>query len=261
MKPWNAVVLAGDRAEDNPVAKIAGVVCKAEAELAGKMQLERVFSALAQSTAINKIYSVGPDENFTQNKLQLNNLFEKYCVHRLPVAAGPSVSALRGLQQSAHYPTLILTCDLPLLQPSLIDRYCQQMTEVNADFVIGAVEEKLIKELLPSLKKTVYRFGGQSLCFANLFSVLTESGLRAIEFWQDIEGSRKKPLEVIRRVGWTSVMRYKLGMLDISQAAQQLSRITGAQVAIENIIQPELAIDVDSADDYELLQSYLRAQA
>ena len=259
MEYWNAVVLAGDRAENNPVAKIAQVACKAEARLAGKTQLERVFSALAQSKAVKEIYSVGPDEQFIQNTLELNDLFEKYAVHRLPVASGPSISALSGLQQSAHYPTLVLTCDLPLLHPTLIDHYCQQIINVDADFVIGAVEEKLIKELLPTLRKTVYQFGGESLCFANLFSVLTKSGLRAIEFWQDIEGSRKKPLEVIRRVGWASVLRYKLGLLDISQAARQLSNKTGARIAIENIIQPELAIDVDSAHDYELLQTYLYA--
>ena len=261
MEHWNAIVLAGDRAESNPVAKIAQVACKAEAKLAGKTQLERVFSALAQSKSIKEIYSLGPDENIVQNKLEIDNLIKKYNVHRLPVASGPSISALNGLQHSAYYPALVLTCDLPLLDSKLIDRYCQQMINVDADFVIGAVEEKLIKELLPTLKKTVYQFSGRSLCFANLFSVLTKSGLRAIEFWRDVEASRKKPLEVIRRVGWISVLRYKLGLLNASHAARQLSNKTGARIAIENIVLPELAIDVDSVHDYQLLEAYLLGHA
>ena len=257
MKKWNAVILAGDRSKQDSVAQHAKVNCKAEVVLAGKTLLEHVIAALADSSSISKIFTVGPDPAIVKNIERLNEVFERYNITPLPIAEGPSRSALRGVKASSRYPTLVLTCDLPLLNANLIERYCGLIAEANADFIIGAVEYKQITRLFPSLKKTNYMFGSQSLCFANLFAVHSEKGLRAIQFWQDIEGSRKKPLEVIKRVGWTSVLRYKAGLLNIDHAAQQLSRKTGARIAILNIDFPELAIDVDSVDDFEQLQNYM----
>lgn len=258
MKHWNAVVLAGDRGTNDPVAKIAQVSCKAETCVGGKILLEHVVSALADSQSINKIYSVGPDESSVSNGLLINALFEQYKVTRLPVESGPSLSALQGVQTSAHYPTLILTCDLPLLNADLVDYYCQHMSNVSADFAIGAVNYHSIIDQLHALKKTKYQFGQRSVCFANLFAVLSQSGMRAIEFWHGVEGSRKKPIEVIRKIGGLSVLQYKMGILSLEQAAKQLSRKTGTRVVIEDVLHPGLAIDVDTADDYKILQAYLK---
>ena len=257
MKKWNAVILAGDRSKTDSVAQHTQVNCKAEVVLAGKTLLERVIVALAKSTHISKIFTVGPDPAIVKNIERLNELLKRYNITSLPIAEGPSLSALQGVQASSNYPTLVLTCDLPLLNTELVECYFERIAEANADFVIGAVEHKYIAKLLPNLKKTSYLFGSQSVCFANLFAVLSEKGMHAIQYWQDIEGSRKKPLAVIKRVGWTSVLRYKAGLLDIDHAAQQLSRKTGARIAILDIDFPELAIDVDSVDDFEQLQNYL----
>ena len=254
MGVWNAVILAGDRAQDDPVAEAAGVSCKAEVRVGSSMLLSRVVSALAQSQSINNIFCMGPDESVVTDRSSINALFAEHDVTRLPVQHGPSLSALRGVQESAHYPTLIVTCDLPLLSARLVDEYCQRINKIDADFAIGAIESKLITDLLPELKKTKYQFGKQFVCFANLFSVLTESGMRAIEFWRSIEDSRKKPLEVIRQVGGISALQYKLGVLSLQQAARQLSNKSAANVAIVNLPCPELAVDVDSVADFELLQ-------
>lgn len=259
MKHWNAVILAGDRSIDDPVAKAAHVSCKAEARIASRMLLDYVVSALAQSQSVRRIFSVGPEENVVVDKAAVNALFKKYEVTQLPVEPGPSLSALRGVEESAHYPTLIVTCDLPLLNAGLVDKYCQHLNSINEDFVISAVNSQRIASLLPELRKTKYQFGKNSICFANLFAVLTESGMNAIDFWRSVEGSRKKPLEVIRQVGGFSILQYKLGMLSLDQAARQLSRKTAAQIAIEDIPYPELAIDVDTVNDYEILQKNMHA--
>lgn len=257
MKRWNAVILAGDRAQNDPVAKFTGVSCKAEAPIGSSMLLSRVVAALANSKSIEKIYCVGPDEQVVTDKLSITALLKEYNATRLPVEIGPSLSALRGVQNSAHFPTLIVTCDLPLLTADLVDDYCQMLNKVHADFVIGAVASARISNLLPELKKTTYQFGVQSVCFANLFSVMTESGMRAIEFWRNIEGSRKKPLEVIRQIGGFSILQYKLGRLSLQQAAWQLSRKASAHIEIVDMPYPELAVDVDSISDYKILQAKL----
>ncbi|MFK7795389.1 MAG: nucleotidyltransferase family protein [Gammaproteobacteria bacterium] len=258
MATWNAVVLAGDRGLTDPVANAANVYGKAAAKLQNIMLVERVVTALNQSDSINKIYAVGPSQQCLSEHLEISVLLDKHDVEIIDPAKGPSASAMRGVLASASYPTLLVTCDLPLLNSSIIDAYCQKVINVDADFVVGAIDYRLIGGAISALKKTKYKFNGQAVCFANLFAVLNPQGVKAIEYWQQVEESRKRPIELIRKIDWLSILSYKFGRLSLSQAANKLSHKVGAKLVIENFSMPELAIDVDSAHDYEVLSRYLK---
>jgi GTP:adenosylcobinamide-phosphate guanylyltransferase len=258
MTTWNAVVLAGDRGDSDPVAKAANVSGKAAAKLQNITLIERVLSALHQSNSINKIFVVGPSQQCIDNNSDVRAVLEKYNVDTIKPAKGPSASAMRGVLASARYPTLVVTCDLPLLNAVMIDDYCQQVINVKADFVVGAIDYVLIGESVSALKKTKYKFNGQAVCFANLFAVMNPQGIKAIEYWQDVEESRKRPIELIRKIDWMSILSYKLGRLSLPQVANKLSKKVGAKLVIEDFSVPELAIDVDSAHDYEVLCDYLK---
>ncbi len=258
MSSWNAVVLAGDRGVSDPVANAANVYGKAAAKFQNITLIERVITVLNQADSINKIFAVGPSQQCLDKHSNVSALLDKYSVEILAPAKGPSASAMRGVLVSASYPTLVVTCDLPLLESSMIDDYCQQVMNVDADFVVGAIDYSLIGMKIPELKKTKYLFNGQAVCFANVFAVLNTDGVKAIEYWQDVEESRKRPIELIRKVDWLSILSYKLGRLSLSQVADKLSNKVGARLVIENFSVPELAIDVDSAHDYKVLSEYLR---
>ena len=258
MTMWNAVVLAGDRGKSDPVAIAANVSGKAAAKLQNRMLIERVLAALNQSESINKIFVVGPSQYCLDQNPEVCALLEEYSVEIIKPAKGPSASAMRGVLASANYPTLVVTCDLPLLKASMIDDYCQQVVNVDADFVVGAIDYELVGKTVSALKKTQYKFNGQTVCFANLFAVISPQGVKAIEYWQDVEESRKRPLELIRKINWLSILSYKLGRLSLSQVADKLSQKVGAKLVIEDFSVPELAIDVDSAHDYEVLCDHLK---
>ena len=257
MKQWNAVILAGDRGPSDPVARAANVEGKAFAMLQDKTLMERVVSVLHESVYVNKIYTVGPKQGYLVKHPRIQSFLEKHAVHMVDPAAGPSASAIKGVMQSAFYPTLLVTCDLALLNANLVDEYCVKMSQVEADFVACAVDYQQIHKKIPALKKTQYHFDRQTVCFANVFSVLSASGLKAIEYWQDVEQSRKKPIELINKIDWLGVLKYKFGRLSLNQAASRLSSKVGARLEIATMSQPELAIDVDSAHDYRVIQDYL----
>lgn len=254
---WNAVVLAGDRSLQDPVAQAAKASCKAAASLAGVMLIERVLSALAQSKSINKIFVMGPQQDQLNQSQVLQTVFEKYAVTALPIASGPSVSAKQGVEYANYFPTLITTCDLPLIQAQHVEHYCGQMENIDADFVISAISHPSILQRVSELQKTTYKFNQEALCFANLFAVRNKQGLQALEFWRAIETKRKSPLKIIASVGWRSLLRYKLGRLSIEEVGAILSKQTQANIKLVNVACPELAIDVDSKQDYELLQRTL----
>lgn len=254
-KKYNAVVLAGDRGVNDPLLQHANVSNKAEVLLGGIMQLERVLIALSNARYINQIFVVGPNKRQASGVIQ--QLFAKYKVISIAKADGPSASALQGLKASAHFPTLVVTCDLPLLTADHIDNYCQQIFELTADFVVGAVNYKLIAASFPELKKTIYRFSDESICFANIFAVRSENGLRAIDFWREMEALRKNPLQIIAKLGWKNILLYKLGRLRLAHVAIILSKHVGVHVEIKNIACAALAVDVDSVADYEVMSNYL----
>ena len=255
-KQWNAVVLAGDRGDSDPVATAAGVRGKAFAKLQNTTLLERVISVLSATQVINQIYLVGPDHRYWEDNPSILSFVEQQGVHVLKPASGPSASALLGVKQSNFYPTLIVTCDLALLNANVLTEYCKVMRDVDADFVACAIDYHSIHAKLPELKKTQYRFGRRKVCFANIFSVLSPRGLNAINFWQSVEASRKKPVQLIGKIDWISLLLYKLGLLELDQVVAQVSNKVDAQLKIEHMAHPELAIDVDSAHDYQVIKKF-----
>ena len=257
MKKWNAVILAGDRGLTDPVAKAANVPGKALAKLGDVTLIERIVRTLNEAECINQIFSVGPSQKNLVNEKNISSMFLDYGVKYLEPDIGPSSSALLGVNTSAFYPTLIVTSDLPLLTVNIVEDYCSRIEDQNVDFVVTAVNYSSINNLLPELKKTQYRFGNQNVCFANIFAVMNATGLKAISYWRDIEKSRKKPLQVIRKIDWWSVLLYKFGCLDIDQASAKLSKKLGASLIIDQCSIPELAVDVDSSHDFQVLSRFV----
>ena len=156
MKPWNAVVLAGDRGENDPVASIANVSGKATVKLQHSTLLERVLGVLHQSSYINKIFTVGPSKACLSESPNLQEMLDRLDVTVIEQAEGPSASALRGIAVADYYPILLITCDLPLLEVRMLDDYCQKVESIDADVVVGAVDHSLIEAKIPELKKTKY---------------------------------------------------------------------------------------------------------
>jgi hypothetical protein len=75
------------------------------------------------------------------------------------------------------------------------------------------------------------------------------------QLWQQVEDQRKKPIRVIRFVGWGAVALYALGMLSLSSAAARVSRRMGVRVQVVTLPYAEAAIDVDSVADLDLVQA------
>ena len=73
---------------------------------------------------------------------------------------------------------------------------------------------------------------------------------------RDIENSRKKPFDIIKKIDWKSLLAYKLGFLALDQVAGTLSKKTGANIMISPSDVANYALDVDSADDYLIFQDY-----
>jgi hypothetical protein len=119
------------------------------------------------------------------------------------------------------------------------------------------VRHELVAEAFPETKRTVTKLSDGGYCGCNLFAFLTPQARMAADFWRKVEKERKKPLRIIKVIGWTTVLRYLLGRLSLKQALSQLSKKMHLKVGVVRMPFPEAAVDVDKVEDLVLVESIL----
>jgi CTP:molybdopterin cytidylyltransferase MocA len=253
---FSALVLAGDRRRDDPLVAASGHGCKALLDIAGKPMLLRVLDALRSAQCIDSISLSGPERASVEASEALQEQIGAGRVTWFPPASTPSTSASAVLRQlPPAQPVLLTTADHPLLLAEYVDFFCTAALSSDADAVVGLAPYVRVREIFPGMKKTVMRFAAEEYCGCNLFAFLTPKGRELAELWRAVESSRKTPWRVVRLLGWTAVLRYRLGWLSLDQAMQLLSRRTGVKVRAISMPFGEAAVDVDSLADHALVQA------
>ncbi len=122
---YTALVLAGERGGDDPVAAAAGVRQKCWVPAAGVPMLVRVIQALSDSTAVGRIVvSMNPAEAGQDGPVLDPNQGRK-SLKIVPCAATPATSALAAIEALEDpFPLLVTTADHPLLTPAIVDHFC-----------------------------------------------------------------------------------------------------------------------------------------
>lgn len=257
-----AIVLAGDRGPDDPlVQRFDAGGCKALLEIGGVAMLERVLNALRQAHSVAGVAIAGPSQEQLASNANISALLQQGAIDWHPPLATPSRSAYQALEAvPAEQPVLLTTADHPLLTATIIDNFCVGSLSQHADVCIGLAPYELVHEAIPAMRKTVLRFKDGEYCGCNLFAFLTPKGRSAAQQWQQVEQQRKSPLRVVRLLGWKAVCQYALGRLTLAGALAGLSKRLGLRVSAVLLQDAHAAVDVDSIDDYELVQQQFAVQ-
>lgn len=252
-----AVILAGERAERDALRDHAGVDSKALLDIGGTSMIARVIAALDGAASVASIHLSGPAEASVRGDAGLSEMIAQGHIDWTAPGPSPATSAYQMLTRfSASQPVLVTTADHPLLTSEIVDHFCRDSAETGCDVVIGLAPHDLVRASYPDLRKTVLRFRDGHFCGCNLFAFLTEDGRRMADFWRRIERERKKPLVVIGLLGMWAVLRYRMGWLTLQGALALLSRKIGLRVGVVILPYAHASVDVDSVDDYLLLQRY-----
>ncbi|WP_448508006.1 nucleotidyltransferase family protein [Immundisolibacter sp.] len=255
---FHAVVLAGDRGPDDPVARHTGAACKALAALGGQPMLLRVLDALAASAAVSGITLVGPSQAQLGTCAPLVARIAGGEIAWLPPAPSPSQSALVGLTGvPTGTPVLLTTADHALLQASWVDAFCAAAQATGKDAVVGLARHAIVQVAFPQSRRTALRFRDGAYCGCNLFAFLSPAGRRAPEFWRHVEQQRKKPHRLAAAIGPGTLLTYLCGWLMLDAGLARLSRRVGAQLGAVLLDDPRAAVDVDSVADFELVERLL----
>ncbi len=255
---FDAIVLAADREVENPVAKAAGMPCKALAKVGGKPMLAIVLDALRQSPYINACLLCGPPRKMLEGT-GIEALISQTQVNWIEPQHSPSLSVLTAFDAiGENRPILLTTADSALLSEEIVNYFCSHSLKCECDVVVGLVHYREVIARIPQAKRTTLRFADGPFCSCNLFAFLTPQGRKIVSFWRKLEQERKHPWRLIRALGPVALVRYWLGKLGTEDVVKEVKKKLGIRVHFLVLPYPEAAIDVDSVEDWELAQQLAR---
>ena len=249
---FTALVLAGSRGPEDPIARHCGIEHKCLAPVRGAPMLARVLEALAASASIGRIFVSLDDPSI------LTGLAPVVRCSAVVSGTTPSTSVLQALDEISHpLPLLVTTADHPLLSPAIVDGFCAEARANGADLVAGLTDARVIRAAYPEARRTYLRFADAAYSGANLFALLTPEGRRAVAFWRRVEQERKRPWRLVRAFGMGPLLAYLLGRLTLDDAMARASTVIGARIAAARLPFAEAAIDVDKPADLALVEAIL----
>jgi len=259
---FTAIVLAGSRRAEDPVASVFGQQYKALVPICGQPMVSRVVDALVASKSVRKIvivfdcseslYSSCPEFQVAADKIDIS-----------VVSCGTSIcdSLCKVIEASgAEWPYLVTTADHALLTPEMVDEFCGNAFG-QSDMAVGLVEKKYLDEKHPNSKRTYLPFRETKLSGANLFAFMNAEAMKAIEFWKSIERERKKPWRLFAAFGWANLFGLLLKRFTVDQAFERASRRLGVSARAIRLPFAEAAIDVDSPNDFIQVSEILESRA
>ncbi|MRR58343.1 MAG: MobA-like NTP transferase domain containing protein [Deltaproteobacteria bacterium] len=252
---FTAIVLAGDRGPEDPVARATGVSCKALVPVAGRPMVLRVLDALRASSVIDSILVSGCSSRLLGHVPELDGLISSGEIRLLENEASPSLSVLAALKASHNdKPVLVTTADHALLTPRMVDHFFTHAAETGCDVVAGLARSEMVAASFPESRRTVTRLRDGGYCGCNLFALLTPRAGNAVAFWRRVEEQRKHPLKIARVLGFVAVLRYLLGLLTLEEGLARLSALMGAHAGVVWMPDAEAAVDVDKIEDWALVE-------
>ncbi len=254
----SALLLAGSRKSEDPVARSKNVSNKVLADIGGKPMILRVLDTLDRVEIIKEKILCGPDSETLSCHPLLQSLVDSKSLHWVAPREGPSRSVGEVLARfDGHYPMLVTTADHALLTPEMVEFFIKEASREGVDVAVGLVPYPIVSAAYPDATRTVLRFKGKGFCGSNLFVLFGPNARRLVQFWSEVEQERKRPIKLIRRLGVWSLFRYLSGRLMVEEALDQLGH--RLQLRIKPILLPfpEAAIDVDTPQDVDLVEHIL----
>jgi GTP:adenosylcobinamide-phosphate guanylyltransferase len=252
MQSLTAVVLAGTRPGGDPLAQAAGVSHKALISIGGVPMLQRVLVALAAVPAVARIVVVIDRPEVVA---QLPGCGKPVKV--LSAASGPSASVAQALAAEGA-PLLVTTADHALLSPDWVEEFLAA-DNGGDDVLLALARRESVEAAVPGSVRTWLRFADGHYSGCNLFLLRTPAAQGVVALWQQLEADRKRPLAMLRRLGFSYALRYRCGWLRLEQALQRLSHLSGGRVRPVILRNGLAAVDVDKMADLVLVRTVVEA--
>lgn len=244
-----ALVLAGSRGGDEPVARYAGVAHKALVPVGGRPMLLRVMDALQGAGFDRIVVSTGAAE--------IAELARNAGAETIEAAPKLSHSVARALDRLGA-PLLVTTGDHALLESAWVTQFIADAPS-DADVAVLLAERRLIEQAAPGTKRTYLRFSDGAWSGCNLFLLQTPAAARALDLWVRVEAHRKQPWRIAALIGLGTLLRYAAGRLTAGEAVRRVGNSVGLRAAVVASRFGLSAVDVDKPADLDLVRRLVKS--
>jgi HAD superfamily phosphoserine phosphatase-like hydrolase len=252
---WSALLLAGTRSEEDPLAAHFKVTMKALVPVAGAAMIGHVVRTLAACPSIGRILILAQDPDLLRSG-DLSWIADMEDVQLTVSRQGIAESFLAVAGTSAApWPVLITTADHPLLTVDMIEYFIRRSSD--SDCSIGVVDRQLLSRRYPISRRTWLRFADGDYTGANLFTVRTERAAPGLEALARAETHRKSQLKMLRHFGPGLALRALTRTLSLYDTVERGGRRLGLKAAAVAMPFAEAGIDVDRLDDHRLAERIL----
>lgn len=245
-----ALVLAGSRGPDDPMAKAAGVRHKAFIDIGGEPMLARVLRALRETDGIGEIFVV----------IEAPELLAGLAVTPLPAAGSPALSVAEALSRIDAAAVLVTTADHALATTTMF-RHFLDHCPADGDVTAAVATRDVILAGYPDSKRTWLTFRDRAVSGCNMFLLRQPRAANVARFWRQMEEHRKRPWRMAAMLGIGNLIAFALRRLTLEQMLARLGRRVGARLAVVEMPMAEAAIDVDKPEDLALVRRILALPA
>ncbi len=251
----HAILLAGSRPGRDDFAAQFGTDMKALIAIGGEPMVRRPVRALLGSQYVGgvTVLSQAPERMAAV-------IPRSPRVNFAPSQGTIAETILRLCDDPAtQWPLLVTTADHALLDPAIVDEFCQGA--VLSGIAIGVVERRRLLARFPDAERTWLRFRGGAYTGANLFHLQSPAVRPAIELWRSVEQDRKKAMRVVSLLGPTTLLLVALRWTSLEAVMRKLGRKLGFTIKAVALSNPLAGVDVDKPADHNLVEAILAGEA
>ncbi len=251
MDKVDVLILAGGTLPEDLKKYSSGYDNRALLRIGDKYMIEYVIDALRGAPEVGRIVVIG-----------LREPLQEALGDRIDEIMQAKDSMLDNLSMGIdRFETderlLIATCDIPLVDSKMIERFLDTCKTVPADLYYPIVEKKLNDQKFPTTRRTYVRLKEGVYTGGNIV-LLNPAMFR--KNWAYIEralAARKSPIKLLGIIGVGFIIRFVFHMLSLPRLEKKVEGILGIKAKPVEVKDPEIGIDVDKESDLLLVKEIL----
>lgn len=251
----DAVLLAGGGADpEDPLYAISAGKPKALVPIAGKPLAQWVVDALVASKAVDHLVIVGLDGG-SGLSFPVGTRFVPDSGSLLGNVRSGAMAALDGGDPSR--PILIVSSDIPALEPVMVDWLVAASMETNDDFYYCAIDRSIMEARFPGSGRSFVRFSDREVCGGDLTILRPSAFLDGGKLWQRLTEGRKSTFAMASAIGFDVVVLLFLHRLTLADAAHKACARLHIRGRVMECGYAEMGMDVDKPFQFAMVEADL----